>query len=90
MKDFIRVLFTPSCWIQNYQYNDAWDKKLNALMKNNNFIRTSFETATIGDTRVWIENHPYASFSPDSCGIHIRPSRATILKAFDKLIVDTI
>jgi hypothetical protein len=84
VKDFLRVLFTPSCWIQNESYNAVWDFKLNALMKSHRFTNWDGYTARIGEIEVWVANHPYASFSYGGS----RPSRATILKAHDKLIID--
>src|SRR5688572_20466057 len=71
-------------------YCAAWDKKLNQLMACRNFEKVDNFTAKIGGHTVWIENHPYASFTPQDFGIHVRPSRSTILAAHDKLIDDLI
>lgn len=85
----LRVLFTPSCWIQNQPYSKGWDAELRRLLATQKFEPIDSFTAKIGDWEVWIENHPYASFT-----IHngryprVRPSRATILAAGDKLMAD--
>lgn len=87
MKYFLKVLFTPSCWLQNYLYSSNWDKLLNELMETHTFTNVTEYTANLGNVRVWIENYPYAAFTPDR-SIKVRPSRRTILKAYDKLVND--
>jgi hypothetical protein len=89
MKTFLRILFTPSCWLQLNPYSAVWDARLNELMKTHKFERNSECTAKIGNITVWIENHPYASFTADH-GPRVRPSRRTILKAHDKLVSDLL
>lgn len=81
---FLRVLITPSCWIQNETYSEVWDSKLNSLMETNSFALKNEYCAEIGGICVWIANHPYASFAVKG----VRPSRSTILKAYDKLMLD--
>lgn len=83
MFDFLRVLFTPSCWFQNNGYSKDWDSDLQELMTKHQFTDRGVFTAKLGGFDVWIANHPYASFSPAGCGV--RASRITILKAADKL-----
>lgn len=93
MKYWLKVLFTPSCWLQNESYNSEWDEELNRLMDSGEkFKDVSSHTAIIGGHCVWIRNHPYASFTPYYTAIPqiIRPSRATILRAMDKLVADAI
>lgn len=89
MRDFLRVLLTPSCWPQFHSYSDAWDKRLRQLLETESFTDIKMHTAKIGGHEVWIANHPYASFS-----LHqhpqVRPSRAVILRAGDKLVADTL
>lgn len=87
----IRVLTTPSCWLQNNSYSRQWDRRLNELMAKHKFVRVSKHTARLGDLLIWVANHPYASFSP--YGEHeqdIRPRRVTIFRAHDKLMSDTL
>ena len=84
--DLLRVLFTPSCWIQNKQYSKEWDNDLKQLMSKHQFTDRAKYTAKLGDFEVWIGNHPYASFRPEGCDV--RASRITILKAADKLARD--
>ena len=96
MKMFFRILLTPRCWLQNDPYSKAWDRRLNELMGQHKFKLDGDEccVAKIGDLKVWIENHPYSSFTiwRDASGnrINVRPSRATILRAWDKLQHDII
>ena len=40
----------------------------------------------IGDLKIWIDNHPYASFSKfDSCAL---PKRSTVIRAYGKYTKD--
>jgi len=88
MKTFIKVLTTPSCWIQNASYSKVWDEKLIELLKIGTFEKLSECSAVIGGIEVWIANHPYASFTPTE--LDVRPSRRTILKAHEKLCGDVL
>lgn len=87
MKYLLKVLITPMCWMQNYRYSETWNTTLNKLLTTNNFEYQDSAHAKIGKYIVWIENHPYASFHPTN-NISVRPSRRTILKAYDKLLAD--
>ena len=94
MIDFLRVLRTPRCWLQNELYSAQWEKRLGQLAMDNNFVREGGHIARLDTTRIWISNHPYASFVPIIEGtvctkLPVRPRRATILKAMDKLVKDT-
>lgn len=92
IKPFLRVLTNPSCWTQSDPYSEEWDEELNKAMESHTFEYTDEFVARIGDLRVWISNHPYASFTPYSGGsffTEVRPKRYTILAAMDKLIKDT-
>jgi len=88
MEDWIRVLVTPSCWVQNYSYSRVWDMKLQKLLDNHKFVpvRGGSHINKLGEQEVWTANHPYASMRPYSPDIPIRPSRITMLKAHDRLI----
>jgi hypothetical protein len=88
MRSFFRILFTPQCWFQNNPFSREWDRRLNALMRDHKFKRVSKHSAQLGPAVMWVANHPYASFSPE--GAEVRPRRATVLKAMDKLLVDTL
>ena len=81
-----KVLITPACWIQNYDYSKAWDIKLKKLMEENKFTGLDLYTARLGNQSIWIANHPYASFT--SSYLNVRPKRSTILYAWDKLEKD--
>jgi hypothetical protein len=86
--DLLKVLFTPSCWLQHADFSSAWDHQLNSLMATNKFIVESPYTARLGQSRVWIANHPYASFTPEMGLPKVRPRRITILKAYEKMMND--
>lgn len=85
---WFKVLTTPSCWPQNESYSTFWNAKLNMLLDTEEFTDITQHTAKLGNTTVWIANHPYASFTPRNsiCSFPVRPSRRTILKAHDKLM----
>lgn len=83
---FLITLLNPLYWIQVQKYSFVWDKKLNELMKDNNFTEITEFTAKIGCVTVWIANHPYGSFNIYRCGF--RPSRITIYLAMKKLKSD--
>lgn len=88
-KDIVRIITTPRCWLQNDSYSPALDAMLNNFMSGCNFENIEKHTASIAGVKYWIANHPYASFTLD-CGIKGRPSRITILKAYEKLVADKI
>jgi hypothetical protein len=84
---WIKSLLHPSYWVMMNPYSKAWDHELRRLMMDHKFIICSQYTAEIGGVSVWIENHPYSSFCPDSL-ISVRPSRRTIMMAREKLCHD--
>lgn len=86
LKWFLKVLFTPACWVQNYPYSKDWDEKLKRLLEERRFVNVTYYTAEISGHVVWIANHPYASFSLYREPL-VRPSRRTILKAMEKLVL---
>lgn len=92
MRGLIRVLLTPSCWFQNYSYNKKFDRRLIELMKSNKFEYIDDYHVRLGDVILWIRNHPYASMVPMINGnnLRIRPSRITILEAYDKMVEDIL
>lgn len=87
MNDILRVLFTPSCWIQCNLYSKQWDRLLLELMQCHKFKHVGSCYATLGPITLWIANHPCGSFR-SKC-FSARPKRATILKAYDRLMQDT-
>jgi len=95
IKRFLRVLFTPNCWVTVGVYSRDWDRKLRSLMDRYDFTERGTYTAKIGPVQVWIESHPYASFKTYRYfgGELVNgpiPKRATMLEAMDKLNRDTI
>lgn len=89
IKRFLFGLFHPSFWIMNYQYSEAWDAKLNDLMKSEKFIPISSCTAKLGKLTLWVSNYPYACMTVDNKW-DLRPSRLTIKRAYDKYIRECI
>ncbi len=88
LREFLRVLFTPGCWMQMYSYSDAWERRLSWMLEHDrHFTLIDAHHATIDDVRLWIANHPYASFHPLSLP-KCRARRITILKAHDRLMQD--
>ena len=87
MKDFLRNLqfiFRPKFWTMHCQYDKDWDVEFNRLLDEHTFSGIGECTAKLGDTKIWITNHPYASFCPSSLppiDSSSRPSRLTILRA---------
>jgi len=90
MKDFLRNLqfiFRPKFWGMNRQYDKDWDVEFNRLLDEHTFSGIGECTAKLGDTKIWITNYPYASFSlprpflSPSFVSSSRPSRLTILRA---------
>ena len=82
----IEILFAlahPACWLSQGEYCAEWDKELNRLLECDRFIEIDRFYATIGGIKVWVANHPYASFVPEKMGV--RPKRITVYKAHKKL-----
>lgn len=86
---FFFFLFKPSYWVMNYRYSKEWDEKINDLMNKHKFEKNHM-TANLGDTKIWVVNHPYASFVPYQNTYNIRPSRKTIYLAHKKLLKDVL
>lgn len=82
IRETLDVLLHPSCWSQLNPFNAEWDRRLTWLLDNGyRFSSHEYLDARVylGDYKIWIKNHPYASFHP--IGIDVRPRRATILRA---------
>lgn len=80
----------------NYKYSKEWDLRLNQLMNEHSFTRISDHSAYLGDTELWISNHPYASFVEMGETFlirddqRVRASKLTIYKAHKKLEQDKL
>lgn len=70
----LRVIFTPHCWLQNYQYDKTYDAWLRKQLQSPEFSDLSSHYITIGGHSIWIENYPYAYRTLSN----MRPSRRTI------------
>ena len=89
IKYFLKVITTPSCWIQVDKYSKDWDDILNKLLEKENFKDFGTHRAKIGNTEVWVSNMPYGAFSVtlDNKTV-LRPKRTTIFKAYEKYLRD--
>lgn len=86
----IRVILTPGIWMQNHRYSSTWDAKIQSLMAENMFKDNDRYTAKLDGREIWIANYPYAAFNPYGWGVKVRPSRRTIIAAWDKLCEDSL
>ena len=98
-KDFkikLKIFFNLSYSTMNYKYSKEWDLRLNQLMNEHSFTRISDHSAYLGDTELWISNHPYASFVEMGETFlirddqRVRASKLTIYKAHKKLEQDKL
>jgi len=93
---WIFIIFHPSYWLMNDKYSKGWDKELNSLLRCYTFKNITSYSAYLGSTKIWIENHPYASFTKYKLGQYhpdesnVRPSRRTLKKAYEALQYDKI
>ena len=91
LKEFFFVLFHPSYWYQIYPYNEYWDAYCKSLLNSGNqFTNITLYRATLNNKSIWIENHPYASFTIGKGQFRVRPSRYTIYKLHQRLISSII
>lgn len=88
LKEAMRVLLCPKCWMQLNPYSPEWDAHLNQLMADDRFKKVDGHTAMIGGLEVWISNHPYGSFTLHNPCLSIRPKRSTILRAHRRMVFD--
>ncbi len=96
LSDIVSIVLNPACWLQDGPYSAAWDAECRRMLaeKTPITVKDGYE-AKWGPYHIWIENHPYASFtlyrSDDGDGIEkhlkaLRPSRAVILRAGGALV----
>lgn len=90
MPGWLRVLLTPSCWIQGEPYVKDVDKVLREAMEKHTFVAIDHYYARLGNLVLWIANYPYDCMLLDTAGIKGRAKRTTILRAYDKYILDTL
>jgi len=93
----LKIFFNPKYSAMNYKYSKEWDLRLNQLMNEHSFTGISDYSAYLGDTELWISNHPYASFVEMGRSFfltfddnRVRASRLTIYKAHKKLEQDKL
>jgi hypothetical protein len=84
---WLKVLFSPSYWIMNNDYDREWDNELLEMMENPEIVDSFY--IRLNGKLLWITNWPYASLtsknkkrswrdsgSSETC----RPSRATLMR----------
>jgi len=92
MKDLLRVLMTPHCWIRVGYRDKAWNKVVNEGLKDPTFSKVSEHRCLFNGMTVWIANHPYASCSrisddmePDT-GLPNRGTAIRFMNAYRKYL----
>jgi len=79
--DYLKSVL-PSYWLMNEKFNKEWDTRVNYLLDNYKFTKTDGYRGTIDGVDIWVENHPYSSFTLDTKLGRYRPSRSTVAKAY--------
>ena len=82
---FLRVIFTPACWIRNESTNWDWDREINFQLQNPIFTENGSHTCVLNGQTIWTSNYPYAYCIDDETGIKGMPSRITVFKFKDAL-----
>jgi hypothetical protein len=85
LKWFVHFLIRPSYWSQLYDVDMQWDAELNRLLDQHEFTNIGQYTAKLGDTSIWISNHPFASFTEYHRLDYAMARRRTIWRAKQKL-----
>tara|TARA_R110000765_G_scaffold7963_2_gene25959 strand:- start:2532 stop:2987 length:456 start_codon:yes stop_codon:yes gene_type:complete len=75
------TIFNPAYWFQTQRYVDSWDRALNKVLDEDEITSLDDYYAQIGRWRVWITNHPYASYTHNGS----RPRRTTIVRAHHRV-----
>lgn len=88
---YLTLPLRPIYWVMNESYDKHWDDKLTELLSKYEFRDITNYHASLGDNRLWISNHPYASFVfdlriNDDIIEEVRPSRYTLHIARKKLL----
>lgn len=86
----LKILTTPLCWFRNYPYSKEWDKRLNELLDKNSFTEIGEHTAMLGSVPIWTSNYPYAFAHPYTKAKPMLPSRATVFRAYEQLLMDSL
>ena len=84
IKDILRVIVTPTCWVRIDQYSKIWDAELNRLLDTCKITNIDEYSVMIGGKRIWIANHPYGSGSIVGSGITC--ARTTAFRLWDETI----
>jgi hypothetical protein len=94
----LQFIFKPNYWLLSHSYSEKWDQELNKLLDENEFVLVPRRSdndhfyAMLGGTKLWIKNHPFASFcdTDNPLGYYKRPSRKTLFRAYKKLKYDSM
>jgi len=86
IKYFLKVIFTPDCWIRDNGTDIKWDKWMWKALEYPIFTELTHNTVKLESTTIWIQNYPYDTYySPAATPHDNLPSRRTVLKFHDAL-----
>jgi len=85
MKNIIRILTTPSCWLRHESTNKYWDKKLNEMLDNPEFTNFGSHTVKLNGIEIWVQNKYYSSAGWYKKGVSAPylPKRSTVFRFHD-------
>lgn len=94
LKNILFTICHPSYWIMGYEYSELWDTMLRKRAEGHYFTPEEDDvyisyTVKLGSLRLWVANHPFASFTLPRLGVcNTRPSRLTIYELHKKMTKD--
>lgn len=90
-----KCIFNMECWFPNYRtsevftqlLNEAIDKKIPFVLEDKSVFSHKPYYASINGWKLWVENHPYASFrfEDEIDDDRFMPNRRTVFRAKDWL-----
>lgn len=78
---FLRILFTPSCWIRNHPTSLEWDEWLSKALEDPEISELGNHDCLINGKGVWISNYPYCYGGPRR--VWVLPKRSTVFRLHD-------
>ena len=88
IKDIVRILSTPRCWLRNYGTSAALSAFINESLDNNHSIDFLLDRIIkLNGKELWIGNYPYAfgSLYERRELIKFLPDRTTVFRLHDAL-----
>lgn len=68
----LQFIFKPRYWVMIGKYDKAWDKTLQQLAKEHDFVPINIENdttcgwASLGDEHLWVLNYPYGFLAKET------------------------